>query len=342
MTFDIRRLSHFIAAAEFGNINRAAESQHITQSALTRSIQVLEDELGAKLFERTPRGVTLTAIGKHLFDHARRIINAAAIAKSDMEALITGAGGEIRVGVAPPIATQGLMQLLFSLPRSLPMLSVSITEMFYDSLVQLLRSGELDLAISGIPETSDHSDLNVEPLARIPIRMRIVMRRDHPLASLKTITSEALQQANWVVTSQYHYLALLTRYFSERNMVPPKYRLYANTIGALVRAVLDADFIVLMSEELVERAFPPNSVVTLPPHWGLTGTRQVALLYTPNTIRSTAFLRLSQSLVDHFKSVQSAHAAESRPQKQKMGQAPPQVPLSPPHPEPLARLHIYK
>ena len=222
MTFDIRRLSHFIAAAEFGNINRAAESQHITQSALTRSIQVLEDELGAKLFERTPRGVTLTAIGKHLFDHARRIINAAAIAKSDMEALITGAGGEIRVGVAPPIATQGLMQLLFSLPRSLPMLSVSITEMFYDSLVQLLRSGELDLAISGIPETSEHSDLNVEPLARIPIRMRIVMRRDHPLASLKTITSEALQQANWVVPSQYHYLALLTRYFSERNMVPPQ------------------------------------------------------------------------------------------------------------------------
>jgi DNA-binding transcriptional LysR family regulator len=311
LALDIRRLSHFVAAAEHGNINRAAESQHITQSALTRSIQVLEDELGAKLFERTPRGVTLTALGKRLFDHARRIINTAAIAKADMAALITGAGGEIRVGVAPPLATPELMGLLFSLPRTMPMLAISITEMFYDSLVQLLRLGELDLAISGIPDTSDRSDLHVETLAQIPVRMVIVMRKNHPLCSLKTITPEALQQANWVATSQNHYLASLAKYFAEKNMQPPQYRLYANTMSVLLRAVLHEDFVALLSEATIAREFPPDSVVTLP-HWAQTTVRTVGLMYTPNAIRSAAFLRLSQNLVEHYKKVS---APEQLPQR---------------------------
>jgi DNA-binding transcriptional LysR family regulator len=302
LALDIRRLSHFVAAAEHGNINRAAESQHITQSALTRSIQVLEDELGAKLFERTPRGVTLTALGKRLFDHARRIINTAAIAKADMAALITGAGGEIRVGVAPPLATPELMGLLFSLPRTMPMLAISITEMFYDSLVQLLRLGELDLAISSLPDTSDRSDLNVETLAKIPTRMVIVMRKNHPLCALKTITPEALQQANWVATTQNHYLTSLARYFTEKNMQPPHYRLYANTMSVLLRAVLNEDYVALLSESTIQREFPPGSVVTLP-HMAQTTIRNVGLMYTPNAIRSAAFLRLSQSLVEHYKKV---------------------------------------
>ncbi len=300
MALDIRRLSHFVAAAEHGNINRAADSQHITQSALTRSIQVLEDELGAKLFERTPRGVTLTALGKRLFDHARRIINTAAIAKADMAALITGAGGEIRVGVAPPLATPELMSLLFGLPRSMPMLAISITEMFYDSLMQLLRLGELDLAITSVPETADRSDLNVELLATIPVRMVVVMRKDHPLSALKTISPEALQQANWVATSQNHYLASLARYFAEKHMQPPHYRLYANTMSVLLRAVLHEDFVALLSEATIARDFPPDSVVTLP-NFAQAATRRIGLVSTPNAIRSSAFLRLSQSLVEHFK-----------------------------------------
>lgn len=300
MALDIRRLTHFVAAAEHGNINRAAESQHITQSALTRSIQVLEEELGAKLFERTPRGVTLTTLGKRLFDHARRIINTAAIAKADMAALISGAGGEIRVGVVPQLATPELMSLLFSLPRTMPMLAISITEMFYDSLIQLLRLGELDIAIAGLPDSSDRSDLNVELLAEMPVRMVIVMRKNHPLCSMKTITPEALQNANWVVASQKHYLASLERYFGEKHMQPPRYRMYANTMSVLLRAVLSEDFVALLSEATVARNFPPDSVVTVPNSLRAT-TRRVGMIHTPNAIRSAAFLRLSQSLVDHYK-----------------------------------------
>jgi DNA-binding transcriptional LysR family regulator len=300
LALDIRRLTHFVAAAEHGNINRAAESQHITQSALTRSIQVLEEDLGAKLFERTPRGVTLTTLGRRLFDHARRIINTAAVAKADMAALISGAGGEIRIGVAPQLATTELMRLLFGLPRTMPMLAISITEMFYDSLIQLLRLGELDLAIANLPETSDRSDLNVEVLAEMPVRMAIVMRKNHPLASMQKISPETLQQANWVAASQNHYLATLASYFTEKHIEPPRFRLYANTMSVLLRAVLQEDFVALLSETTIARDFPPNSVVVVPNSTQVT-MRRVGLIYTPNAIRSAAFLRLSQNIAEHFK-----------------------------------------
>jgi DNA-binding transcriptional LysR family regulator len=305
LALDIRRLTHFVAAAEHGNINRAAESQHITQSALTRSIQVLEDELGAKLFERTPRGVTLTALGRRLFDHARRIINTAAIAKADMAAMITGAGGEIRIGVAPQLTTPELMRLLFGLPRAMPMLSISITEMFYDSLIQLLRLGELDLAIANMPETSDRSDLIVEVLAEIPTRMFIAMRKNHPLASLQKIAPEALQQANWVAASQQHYLQTLSKYFTARHMDPPRYRLYANTMSVLVRAILQEDFVALLPEETISREFPPNSIIVVPNSAQMI-KRRIGLIYTPNAIRSAAFLRLSQSVSEHYKKLTSS------------------------------------
>jgi DNA-binding transcriptional LysR family regulator len=311
LALDIRRLTHFVAAAEHGNINRAAESQHITQSALTRSIQVLEDELGAKLFERTPRGVTLTALGRRLFDHARRIINTAAIAKADMAAMITGAGGEIRIGVAPQLTTPELMRLLFGLPRTMPMLSISITEMFYDSLIQLLRLGELDLAIANMPETSDRSDLIVEVLAEIPTRMFIAMRKNHPLASLQKIAPEALQQANWVAASQQHYLQTLSKYFTERHMDPPRYRLYANTMSVLVRAILQEDFVALLPEETISREFPPNSIIVVPNSAQMI-KRRIGLIYTPNAIRSAAFLRLSQNVSEHYKKLTSSQPRTTR------------------------------
>jgi len=307
LALDIRRLTHFVAAAEHGNINRAAESQHITQSALTRSIQVLEDELGAKLFERTPRGVTLTALGKRLFDHARRIINTAAIAKADMAALISGAGGESRVGVVPQLSTPELMSLLFGLPRTMPMLAISITEMFYDSLIQLLRLGELDLAVANLPEASDRSDLNVEVLAEIPVRMVIVMRKNHPLCSMKSVTPEALQQASWVAATQNHYLTSLARYFGEKHMQPPRYRLFANTMSVLVRAVLQEDFVALLSESTLASHFPPDSFVIVPNSLQVA-TRRVGMIHTPNAIRSAAFLRLSQNLIDHYKKLSAGPA----------------------------------
>ena len=70
----VRRLSHVVALAEAGSFARAADRVHLSQPALSRSIQAIEAELGLRLFDRAARGVTITQAGKRIVERARRVL----------------------------------------------------------------------------------------------------------------------------------------------------------------------------------------------------------------------------------------------------------------------------
>lgn len=75
------QVEYFVAASEAGNVGRAAETLRVAQPAVSRQIRNLEDELGVRLFERTPRGMTLSPEGRVFLEHARAILDEVAAAR---------------------------------------------------------------------------------------------------------------------------------------------------------------------------------------------------------------------------------------------------------------------
>src|SRR3982074_1764810 len=96
-----RRLTHLIALAEEGSFARAAQRVHLSQPALSRSIQTLEEEIGLRLFDRAARGVAITSAGKLILWRARRVLFETRCLARDVELLKTHEFGQLRAGLGP-------------------------------------------------------------------------------------------------------------------------------------------------------------------------------------------------------------------------------------------------
>ena len=96
---ELRQIRYFLSLAEEGNFHRAAATLHVSQPALTRQIQQLEDEIGATLFERTSRGVHLTHAGLAFRGRVQHVVDELEGARVDVLRVMHGEIGEIRIGV---------------------------------------------------------------------------------------------------------------------------------------------------------------------------------------------------------------------------------------------------
>lgn len=142
---DLRQLRYFVAVAERGSISVAAQAVHIAQPALTRQIQALEDELGAALFERSTRGVSLTDAGKQLLTDASRLLDDTAAAKERAQRASRGEIGHLSIAL-PVVQTLAPMtaEVLRNYRRQVPGVSITLRQLLSDNQLSLLASGRLD------------------------------------------------------------------------------------------------------------------------------------------------------------------------------------------------------
>lgn len=183
----LRQFRYFIAVAESGSVAAASRMLAIAQSAVTKSMQELEDELGQPLFERSSRGMTLTPQGHRFLASARKVIGAVAEAtrlnRADESAELRGA---LAVGVTSLVAGYYLSEMLSRYRRNCPGVSVQVVEETPPFLEHLLINGELDVAIMVSNALGEPQALVAETLTRSPNRVWIAS--DHPLAQQEQVT----------------------------------------------------------------------------------------------------------------------------------------------------------
>ncbi|NNB89077.1 MULTISPECIES: LysR family transcriptional regulator [Corallococcus] len=194
---DVRDLRVVLALAAAGTTARAAAALHLTQPAVSRALLAAEERLGARLFDRTPRGLVPTPAGQELVAGATRIL----VELGDLE-------HRVRAPVAPSIrlrlvcecytAYHWLPSALVTLRKSLPGLHLSLAVEHTQDPVPALVAGELDVALL-TTSTVPRAGLESRPLFSDEIIF--VVAASHPLASRRALTREDLRE-HTVLTGQ--------------------------------------------------------------------------------------------------------------------------------------------
>lgn len=180
---ELRHLRYFAAVAEQLNFRRAAESLNTSQPSLSQQIRALEDELGVTLFERTKRRVRLTSAGAEYLAGVRSVI-------ADLEATAArardaqnGLRGVVTVAANSMVVVDHLPQAVRAFRRSFPEVRLSISIMRSPDVVNAVRGGRVQLAISS--GAYDDDELVTRKLWSFPLR--VVLPADHRLAARERV-----------------------------------------------------------------------------------------------------------------------------------------------------------
>ncbi len=191
---DLRDLRYFETIAELQHIGRAAQRLHRTQPALTSCVRRLEEACGAPLFEKSGRGIRLTAAGQILQKWAQRMRFDVEDAKREIGDIGRGLSGHVRIGVVPTAAQFLLPTVSRQLLSEAPAVTMKTVVGLVDVLKPQLKAGEIDLMVA--TETPAEAGFVSSPLAEDSIV--VAASANHPIFG-KTVTMSDLTAYHWVL-----------------------------------------------------------------------------------------------------------------------------------------------
>lgn len=199
MKLDLRQLRHVLAIDRHRSFARAAEAIGLTQPALSRSIQALEESIGARIFDRDRARVEPTAVGARLIEQAEPLVARARDVERDIALMVGLEGGLLRVGAGPFPADISVGTAIGRLVQRHPKIVIDLSVDDWPALTQRVASGELDVVVAETSLAVDDERLVIEPLP--PHKGVFYCRAGHPLASQPELTLDDVKPYPLVLTS---------------------------------------------------------------------------------------------------------------------------------------------
>jgi len=204
---ELRQLRYFVALAETRNFHRAAERLHMSQPPLTVAIRKLEEELGAPLFDRGPRGVSLTAAGRAALDLARETLAQADRFRLAVREGAAGERGRLRLGFVGSATFELLPRIVPSFRHRYPLVELVLEEGTSADIARKMMAGALDVGLVRLPL------LEIAPLETKVIdrdELHLAVTENSPHVDAGRVALERMADVPFVLQSRISVLHAIT------------------------------------------------------------------------------------------------------------------------------------
>lgn len=242
MNFSLRQIRYFVATAQLGQVSRAAEQLHVTQSAVTISIRDLEAELGYPLFRRESHGMELNDDGRQFLPHAMAI--EAAVERARNVARPDQVGGELTIAATTTVVGYFLPEHIQRLSELHPQLGISVQELDRRQIEAGLLRGDFPLALL---VTSNVDDPAIRTQTLVDSPRRLWLAAGHPLLRLERVGLADVAMEPLMMLTADEAADAARRYWAHYGLAP-KVRLQSSAIEAIRSMVGNGQGVAIASD----------------------------------------------------------------------------------------------
>ncbi len=297
---ELSELRTFCTAVDAGGIGRAAQRLHLSQPAVSKRLRALEELVGARLLERSPRGVTVTADGARLYTHAQRLL-------ADLEELdgvieqIRGGGETVHLAISHTAAEYVLSRALVLMHRQS---SAAVEVVIANSLLvkRMVEDGRADVGVAAYMSAESVPGVAVEPL--IEDELVVAVPLAHPWARRASITPAELIATPLVLRDpEAHTRQVIDQELARAGLGPP---LAASEVGS-TQAAKDEAHELCLPTVMSRLSLAPADLLEIVPVDGLRFSRRFFIVHPPGPLSQAA-----GCLIDAFrKTVAGDHGPQA-------------------------------
>ncbi|MGH8675261.1 MAG: LysR substrate-binding domain-containing protein, partial [Burkholderiales bacterium] len=300
----LAHLQAFVTVMETGSIHAAARALGVTHPALSKGLRALEEELTAPLLTRSNRGAVPTAYGKTFYPRARLVLGELRKAAEDVAQLRDRMEGSLNIAVAPAGTMQLAPVAVQSFRRECPDVVVAIRESLPPLVLELLRDGSLDLAISPISADLPRIEFRTERL--MSVEMCIAARPEHPLADARSLRE--LLDADWLrIGAVGGRSVVVDRLFAAHKLPAPRSCVECHSLMATLVLLQSGDYLAVISRALLNMPLFASAVVEVKVRETLIAN-QIAMIY----LADRPLTRVAQIFATHLRRAATRLAAAPR------------------------------
>jgi DNA-binding transcriptional LysR family regulator len=226
---ELTQLRYFVTIAETSSFTEAAARLHVSQPALSYQIKQLENELGARLFERTSRRVSLSTDGRAFLPLAQAVLYKADEARHVMEERLGAESGDVTFGTIPSVGAQVVPHILSTFRANFPGVTVHLLEAGSQELERSVLDGQADFAIMSTPAVTER--LEVTPL--MVEELFLVLPLHHELAKRPSVSIRQLADEEFVLLGGSYTLTKQILGFCHRAGFEPRVAYRTDTLESL-------------------------------------------------------------------------------------------------------------